>query len=45
MLRCPVDHTNAPHMIMQNPRTTSINSTTQVDLTGQAVSNPIATGT
>jgi len=38
MLCCPVDYTNAPHMIMQNPRTTAINSTTQIDLTGQAAS-------
>lgn len=33
-----VDYTNSPHMIMQNPRTTAINSTTQIDLTGQAAS-------
>ncbi len=38
MLCYPVDYTNAPHMIMQNPRTTAINSTTQIDLTGQAAS-------
>ncbi|WP_439546133.1 acetyl-CoA hydrolase/transferase family protein [Sandarakinorhabdus sp.] len=38
MLCCPVDYTNAPHLIMQNPRTTAINSTTQIDLTGQAAS-------
>ncbi len=38
MLCCPVDYTNSPHVIMQNPRTTAINSTTQVDLTGQAAS-------
>lgn len=34
----PVDYTNAPHMIMKNSRATSINSTTQIDLTGQAAS-------
>jgi acyl-CoA hydrolase len=38
MLCCPVEYTNAPHIIMQNPRTTAINSTTQIDLTGQAAS-------
>jgi acyl-CoA hydrolase len=38
MLCYPVDYTNAPHLIMQNPRTTAINSTTQIDLTGQAAS-------
>lgn len=38
MLCCPVEYTNAPHLIMQNPRTTAINSTTQIDLTGQAAS-------
>jgi acyl-CoA hydrolase len=38
MLCCPSDYTNAPHLIMQNPRTTAINSTTQIDLTGQAAS-------
>ena len=38
MLCCPVDYTNAPHLIMQNDRTTAINSTTQIDLTGQAAS-------
>jgi acyl-CoA hydrolase len=38
MLCNPVDYTNAPHIIMQNPRTTAINSTTQIDLTGQAAS-------
>jgi acyl-CoA hydrolase len=38
MLCCPVNYTNAPHMIMQNPRTTAINSTTQIDLAGQAAS-------
>jgi acyl-CoA hydrolase len=38
MLCCPVEYTNSPHLIMQNPRTTAINSTTQIDLTGQAAS-------
>jgi len=38
LLCCPVDYTNSPHIIMQNPRTVSINSTTQVDLQGQAAS-------
>jgi acyl-CoA hydrolase len=38
MLCYPVEYTNAPHLIMQNPRTTAINSTTQIDLTGQAAS-------
>ncbi len=38
MLCCPVDYTNSPHLIMQNPRMTAINSTTQIDLTGQAAS-------
>jgi len=38
MLCCSVDYTNSPHIIMQNPRTVAINSTTQVDLTGQAAS-------
>ncbi len=38
MLCQPVEYTNLPHMIMQNPRATAINSTTQVDLTGQAAS-------
>ena len=35
---CPVDHTNLPHMIMQNDRAISINNTTQLDLQGQAAS-------
>ncbi len=35
---CPVDHTNAPHMIMQNDNVVSINNTTQIDLQGQAAS-------
>jgi acyl-CoA hydrolase len=34
----PVDHTNLPHMIMQNDNVISINNTTQVDLQGQAAS-------
>jgi len=38
MLCMPVEYTNSPHLIMQNPRTVAINSTTQVDLTGQAAS-------
>ena len=37
-LCCPVDHTNLPHMIMQNDRTVAINNTTQIDLQGQAAS-------
>jgi acyl-CoA hydrolase len=35
---CPVDHTNLPHMIMQNDNVVSINNTTQIDLQGQAAS-------
>ncbi len=35
---CPVDYTNAPHIIMQNQRMISINNTTQIDLQGQAAS-------
>jgi acyl-CoA hydrolase len=35
---CPVDYTNAPHVIMQNEHVISINNTTQVDLQGQAAS-------
>src|SRR6476659_10742399 len=35
---CPVDYTNAPHVIMQNNHVISINNTTQVDLQGQAAS-------
>jgi acyl-CoA hydrolase len=35
---CPVDHTNSPHMIMQNDNVVSINNTTQIDLQGQAAS-------
>jgi acyl-CoA hydrolase len=34
----PVDHTNPPHIIMQNDRAIAINNTTQVDLQGQAAS-------
>ena len=37
-LCCPVEHTNAPHLIMQNDRVVSINNTTQIDLQGQAAS-------
>lgn len=33
-----LDYTNMPHIIMQNPKVVAINSTTQVDLTGQAAS-------
>ena len=35
---CPVDYTNMPHVIMRNERVVSINSTTQIDLQGQAAS-------
>lgn len=34
----PVDHTNLPHMIMQNDKVVAINNTTQMDLQGQAAS-------
>lgn len=34
----PVDHTNLPHIIMQNDRVVAINNTTQIDLQGQAAS-------
>ncbi len=34
----PVDYTNTPHIIMQNDRVVAINSTTQIDLQGQAAS-------
>lgn len=34
----PVERTNLPHVITQNDRVVSINSTTAVDLTGQAAS-------
>jgi acyl-CoA hydrolase len=37
-LCCQVDHTNPPHIIMQNARVVSINNTTQIDLQGQAAS-------
>ena len=33
---CPVDYTNMPHVIMRNDNVVSINTTTQVDLQGQA---------
>lgn len=35
---CPVEYTNAPHVIMQNANVVSINNTTQIDLQGQAAS-------
>ncbi len=35
---CAVDYTNSPHIIMRNERMVSINSTTQIDLQGQAAS-------
>ena len=38
MLCCDVEHTNLPVNIMQNPGAISINSTTQIDLQGQAAS-------
>jgi acyl-CoA hydrolase len=38
MLCMPVDYTNMPHIIMQNDNVVSINSTTQIDLQGQACS-------
>jgi acyl-CoA hydrolase len=38
MMCCPVDYTNAPHIIMQNDQMVSINNTTQIDLQGQASS-------
>ncbi len=34
----PVEHTNPPHVVMQNERVVSINNTTQIDLQGQAAS-------
>lgn len=34
----PVDHTNLPHVIMQNDNVAAINNTTQIDLQGQAAS-------
>ena len=38
MLCCPVEYTNMPHVIMRNDNVVSINSTTQIDLQGQASS-------
>jgi acyl-CoA hydrolase len=38
MLCCPVEYTNAPHIIMQIDQMFSINNTTQIDLQGQAAS-------
>jgi acyl-CoA hydrolase len=38
MLCCNVEHTNLPHIIMQNDKVFSINNTTQMDLQGQAAS-------
>ena len=38
MLCLPVDYTNMPHIIMQNDKVVGINSTTQIDLQGQAAS-------
>ena len=38
MLCCPVDLTNLPNIIMRNPGAVAINSTTQIDLYGQAAS-------
>ena len=35
---CPVEHTNQPHMIMQNDNVVAINNTTQIDLQGQVAS-------
>ena len=35
---CPVEYTNAPHVIMQNDHAVAINNTTQIDLQGQAAS-------
>jgi acyl-CoA hydrolase len=35
---CPVEYTNAPHVIMQNDHVVAINNTTQIDLQGQAAS-------
>lgn len=34
----PVDQTNLPHIIMRNDQVVSVNSTTQIDLQGQAAS-------
>jgi acyl-CoA hydrolase len=38
MLSLPVEYTNTPHVIMTNDKVVSINSTTQIDLQGQAAS-------
>lgn len=38
MLCCGTEYTNLPHYIMQNDKVFSINSTTQMDLQGQAAS-------
>jgi acyl-CoA hydrolase len=38
MACCPVEYTNAPHVIMRNDNVISINNTTQIDLQGQAAS-------
>ena len=38
MLCCSTDYTNLPHIIMQNDKVFAINSTTQMDLQGQAAS-------
>jgi acyl-CoA hydrolase len=38
VLCCATDYTNLPHIIMQNDRVFAINSTTQMDLQGQAAS-------
>ena len=38
ILAYPVEYTNSPHLIMQNDKVTSINSTTQIDFHGQAAS-------
>ncbi len=38
MMCVPVEHTNMPHIIMQNDNAVSINNTTQIDLQGQAAS-------
>ena len=35
---CPAEYTNLPHIVMQNDRVVAINSTTQIDLQGQAAS-------
>jgi acyl-CoA hydrolase len=38
ILAYPVEYTNSPHLIMQNDKVVSINSTTQIDFHGQAAS-------